>query len=153
MNAVSIPNRVYTATVVDLASLNPDYAALRIAVGDKVTLVDRLRQIKVEHQIMKLVIFPNEPERNIAELGQLSKSLEAVITESKDIEEVINELVPPMISSAMINYSNWDRLHITNKHFAVTSSDRTWRFDLVRNAQGVLVGINEEEKNRVITYG
>jgi len=107
--AVSRPNRVYTAMVVDLASLNPDYAALRIAVGDKVTLVDRLRQIKVEHQIMRLVTYPNEPERNIAELGQLSKSLEFVITEieekeSQNIEDVIHNIVPPMIDDALSGF-------------------------------------------------
>ena len=104
---LSIPNRVYTASVVDLASLLPDeYGNLAIAIGDKVTLIDRIRGLEVEHQIVKLVSYPDTPEKNIAELGRVSTDFESTITKLKteDIKEAIDKTVPPAVNEYMNQY-------------------------------------------------
>ncbi|MBU4541825.1 MAG: phage tail protein [Firmicutes bacterium] len=104
---LSIPNRVYTASVVDLSSLLPDdYRNLAIAIGDKVTLIDRIRGIEVEHQIVKLVSYPDTPEKNVAELGRVATDFESTITKLKteDIKEAIDKTVPPAVNEYMNEY-------------------------------------------------
>lgn len=98
---LSIPNRVYTASVIDLASLLPDeYGNLTIAIGDKVTLIDRIRDIEIEHQIVKLVSYPDTPEKNIAELGRVATDFESTITKLKteDIKEAVEKTVPTIVN-------------------------------------------------------
>lgn len=110
---LSIPNRVYTASVVDLASLLPDdYGNLAIAIGDKVTLIDRIRGLEVEHQIVKLVSYPDTPEKNVAELGRVATDFESTITKLKteDIKEAVANAVPTIVNDyvpvAVDNYMN-----------------------------------------------
>ncbi|WKY46057.1 phage tail spike protein [Eubacteriaceae bacterium ES2] len=109
--SLSIPNRVYTASVVDLASLLPDqYGDLSISIGDKVTLIDRIREIEIEHQIVKLITYPDSPEKNVAELGRISTDFESTITKLKneEIKEVVDETVPEAVDTYISeHYGNW----------------------------------------------
>lgn len=113
IDAMAMPNRVYTASVVDLASLLPTkYGNLEIGIGDKVTLIDRIRNIEIEHQIVKLVSYPDAPEKNIAELGRVATDFESTITKLKteDIKEAVEKTVPAIVNdyvpSAVDAYMN-----------------------------------------------
>ncbi|WKY46126.1 phage tail spike protein [Eubacteriaceae bacterium ES2] len=111
IEALSIPNRVYTASVVDLASLLPDqYGDLSISIGDKVTLIDRIRGIEIEHQIVKLITYPDSPEKNVAELGRISTDFESTITKLKneEIKEVVDDTVPEAVDTYISeHYGKW----------------------------------------------
>ncbi|WKY49058.1 phage tail spike protein [Eubacteriaceae bacterium ES3] len=111
IEALSIPNRVYTASVVDLASLLPDqYGDLSISIGDKVTLIDRIREIEIEHQIVKLITYPDSPEKNVAELGRIATDFESTITKLKneEIKEVVDDTVPEAVDTYISeHYGQW----------------------------------------------
>lgn len=79
LKVLSKPNRTYSLDVIDLASINSEYSHLSFKIGDKVMLVDRNRNIKVEHQVAKLTTYPDNPHLNKAELCATAKGFESVV--------------------------------------------------------------------------
>ena len=79
LKVLSKPNRTYSLDVIDLASINSQYSHLSFKVGDKVMLIDRKRNVKVEHQVARLVTYPDNPQRNKAELAATAKGFESVV--------------------------------------------------------------------------
>ena len=79
LKVLSNPNRTYSLDVIDLAAVNSEYSHLSFKVGDKVMLVDRNRNVKVEHQVARLVTYPDNPQKNRAELAATAKGFESIV--------------------------------------------------------------------------
>ncbi|GHU34983.1 hypothetical protein FACS1894105_02780 [Clostridia bacterium] len=79
LKILSNPNRTYSLDVIDLASVNSEYTHLKFAIGDKVMLVDRNRNARVEHQVAKLTTYPDDPRMNKAELAATAKGFENIV--------------------------------------------------------------------------
>ncbi|MCL1857710.1 MAG: phage tail protein [Oscillospiraceae bacterium] len=79
LKVLSNPNRTYSLDVIDLAAVNSEYSHLSFNVGDKVMLVDRSRNVKVEHQVARLITYPDNPQNNKAELSATAKGFESVL--------------------------------------------------------------------------
>ncbi len=78
LKVLSKPNRSYKLDVIDLSHIDL-YKDLKFKIGDKVTLIDRKRNIRVEHQIAKYERYPDNPEKSKAELAATAKGMQAVV--------------------------------------------------------------------------
>ena len=79
LKVLANPNRTYSLDVIDLAAVNSEYSHLAFNVGDKILLVDRNRNVKVEHQVARLVTYPDNPQKNKAELCATAKGFENIV--------------------------------------------------------------------------
>jgi len=79
LKVLSNPYRTYSLDIIDLAAVNSEYSHLSFKVGDKVMLVDRNRNIKVEHQVVRLVTYPDSPQRNMAELSATARGFDSIV--------------------------------------------------------------------------
>lgn len=79
LSELSQPTRSYECSVIDLAQVNPDYANLRFFLYDVVTLIDRNRRTRVNHQIVEYKEYPLEPLRNVVTLSNKTKTIKSSI--------------------------------------------------------------------------
>ena len=66
---LSKPKKSYKASVRDLAKQKPGYSILSYALGDTVTIADRSTGTRDAQRIVKLVRYPDSPEKNTCELS------------------------------------------------------------------------------------
>lgn len=79
LEEMSKPYKAYTADVADLAKTNPIYNdILDYGIGDTVYLVSKKTKTKEKQRIVKIVEYPENPERNTVELSNISKSFAEV---------------------------------------------------------------------------
>ena len=88
LKTLSKPLRTYSLDVIDLAAVNSEYSHLKFKAGDKAALIDRNRNIKVEHQVVKTVSYPDNPLRNTAELAATSAGIDTLV---KNIKSMIGD--------------------------------------------------------------
>lgn len=69
LNDLSKPKKSYSADILDLAKRSHLYDLLSFSLGDAVDLIDELSGIKDRQRIVKMKVYPNEPERNTCELS------------------------------------------------------------------------------------
>lgn len=79
LSELSQPTRSYECSVIDLAQVNPDYANLRFFLYDVVTLIDRNRKTRVNHQVVEYKEYPLEPLRNVVTLSNKTKTIKSSI--------------------------------------------------------------------------
>lgn len=65
----SKPYVSYSADVADLAAQKPEYSVLSYGLGDTVRLIDRATGTQEEQRIVRMVEYPQEPEKNTCELA------------------------------------------------------------------------------------
>lgn len=81
----SRPYKAYTADVVDLAKMNPEYKdVLSYGIGDVITLVSKSRRIRERQRIVKLVEYPEQPEKNTAEISNARKTFDQIQQEETE---------------------------------------------------------------------
>lgn len=91
LKGLCMPQRSYECSVIDLAKLNPDYySELTFALYDVVTLLDRNRNTRVDHQIVEYKEYPDEPRRNVITLSNKTKTIKNTI--SSTIKDIITEV-------------------------------------------------------------
>ena len=66
---LSKPKKSYKASVRDLAKQKPGYSILSYNLGDTVTIADRSTGVRDTQRIVKLVRYPDSPEKNTCELS------------------------------------------------------------------------------------
>lgn len=92
LKILSIPQRSYECCVLDLAKTNPDYEMLKLNMYDVVTLIDRKRKTKLNHQIVEYKVYPKEPHRNVVTLSTVPKQITGVIQKVDNILTNTGEL-------------------------------------------------------------
>lgn len=93
LEEASRPYKAYTADVADLAKMNPKYKdVLAYGIGDTVTLVSKSRKIRERQRIVKLVEYPERPEKNTAEISNARKTFDQIQQEETETarQEAIN---------------------------------------------------------------
>ena len=94
LNDLSKPYRAYNATVIDLANINKeDYEdILNYSLGDVITLVSKENRIKEKQRIVKMVEYPDEPNRNTCEIANTTLSFEDIQKEFQDTTDTVNNI-------------------------------------------------------------
>ncbi|WP_455618819.1 phage tail spike protein [Eisenbergiella sp.] len=79
LEELSKPYKVYSADVADLAEANPEYKnILDYGIGDTVRMVSRSAGIREKQRIVKIVEYPESPEKNTVELSNTTKTFAEV---------------------------------------------------------------------------
>lgn len=84
---ISKPYESYRVNVIDIASMNREYDILSYSLGDIVTLVSKESGIKSKQRIIKIVEYPNEPQRNTCELANAVLKFEDI---QKNVESAVD---------------------------------------------------------------
>lgn len=79
LEELSKPYKVFSADVVDLAKANPEYKnILDYGIGDTVRMVSRHPRTQEKQRIVKIVEYPETPEKNTVELSNTTKTFAEV---------------------------------------------------------------------------
>lgn len=79
LEELSKPYKVFSADVTDLAKANPEYKAiLDYGIGDTVTMVSKRTRMREKQRIVKIVEYPETPEKNTVELSNTTKTFAEV---------------------------------------------------------------------------
>lgn len=83
LKKLAFPVRSYECSVLDLAKLHPEYTFLSFALFRVVTLVDRRRKTRVDHQIVEYREYPDAPEKNVVTLSSTVPKIQNTIDQIK----------------------------------------------------------------------
>lgn len=84
---ISKPYRQYTAEVLDLAKQSEVYKdILAYGIGDTVTIISKSKGIKDKQRVVKIVEYPETPEKNTVELSNVNKTFAEIQQEEVDAE-------------------------------------------------------------------
>ncbi|WP_253199036.1 phage tail spike protein [Clostridium gasigenes] len=93
LNELSKPYRAYSANIIDLASMNAEYKdILSYNLGDTITLISKDKEIKEKQRIVKIVEYPEEPERNACEIANTTLKFEDLQKEFQDTSNTVNNI-------------------------------------------------------------
>ena len=88
LKSLAFPERSYELDVIDLAKGNPNYSFLSFWLYQVVTLLDRKRGTRVDHQIVEYVEYPESPGDSTVVLSATMPQIENVVHEvSTQIDE------------------------------------------------------------------
>lgn len=91
LKTLAFPVRSYECSVLDLAKLHPEYTFLSFALFRVVTLVDKRRKTRVNHQIVEYKEYPDAPEENVVTLSSAVPKMQNTIQQIRvDMEEQDN---------------------------------------------------------------
>ena len=95
LEELAIPMIVYSCDIVDLSSQNP---MLSYDIGDTVTTINEQLGMKDVQRIMKMVVYPYDPEKNTAELASRKPKFEDLQNEMIDAREKVNGEISAIVS-------------------------------------------------------
>ena len=93
---LAIPKRSYECSVIDLKAVNPDkYSAFDLSLYQRISLKDVSRETSLVYQVVKVVEYPNYPEKNVITLStgtpKITTKLQDIETEIKDLDIAVAE--------------------------------------------------------------
>ncbi|WP_346906004.1 phage tail protein, partial [Clostridium sp.] len=92
LEELSKPYRSYGADIVDLASINDKYSILSYGLGDIITLISKEEGIKEKQRIVKMVEYPDEPDKNTCEIANTVLTFEDMQKEYEDTSKTVNNI-------------------------------------------------------------
>lgn len=93
LEELSKPVVAYSGDVLDLAKASPKtYRILDFGLGDTVELVDSTTGTKEKQRIVKMVEYPDEPERNTCEFANRTASFEELQQEQNEVNSTVNNI-------------------------------------------------------------
>ncbi|UZW13182.1 phage tail protein [Clostridium pasteurianum] len=93
LNYLSKPLRAYKADIIDLANTNDKYKnILDYNLGDTITLLSKERNVKEKQRIVKLVEYPDEPERNTVEIANKIASLDDLNVRFENTSDTVDSV-------------------------------------------------------------
>lgn len=93
LQELSKPRKSYNADVIDLANLNPKYKnILDYKLGDTITLIYKDKKIREKQRIVKIVEYPDEPERNSCEIANTTLDFIDIQKEFQDTADTVNNI-------------------------------------------------------------
>lgn len=110
---LSIPFKSYSAEVLDLSSVSAQYSILDYELGDTITLLAASKDTKEKQRIIKLVQYPDEPERNTCEIANKILSLEEMQVRFVESVEVVDTVttVDGMLDGSKVDALDYNRLN------------------------------------------
>lgn len=132
---LALPLRVYACDIVDLSTINPMFS---YEIGDTVTIMNEQLGIKDVQRIMKMTVYPYDPETNTAELANRRGTFEELQNQILDSREMIDVA---FLANGQVNGFNVIGI---NKNFIEIETD----------VDGITTEIGQinEEINEVVTY-
>ena len=82
--ALSAPQRSYECDVIDLAKIDPQYSDFDFSMYKVVTLIDRQRGLRLDHQVLEYKEYPDEPQKNVLTLSSVTPKIQSVIQDAVD---------------------------------------------------------------------
>lgn len=93
LQELSKPRKSYSADVIDLANLNPNYKnILDYKLGDTITLIYKDKKIREKQRIVKIVEYPDDPERNSCEIANTTLDFIDIQKEFQDTADTVNNI-------------------------------------------------------------
>ncbi|WP_346878755.1 MULTISPECIES: phage tail spike protein [unclassified Clostridium] len=92
LEELSKPYKSYGADIVDLASINDKYSLLSYGLGDIITLISKEEGIKEKQRIVKMVEYPDEPDKNTCEIANTILTFEDMQKEYEDTSKTVNNI-------------------------------------------------------------
>ena len=80
--SLAVPARSYDCDVIDLEKLDSRYSMFGFAMYKVVTLIDRQRGIRLDHQIMEYKEYPDEPQKNVLTLSSVVPKIQNAVDEA-----------------------------------------------------------------------
>lgn len=115
LNELSKPFKSYSADIIDLASLNDKYKnILDYDLGDTITLISKDKKVKEKQRIVKLIEYPDEPEKNTCEIANKTLRFEDIQADNQDVIDAADSVITSdgMIDNSKVNF-NPIRIEVT----------------------------------------
>ena len=90
---MSKPTVSYSAEIRDLAKMSDVYSLFEYGLGDTVTLTDGSTKTRDKQRIVKLVEYPDKPEKNTAELSNTFLTWEELQERERAASEIVNAVI------------------------------------------------------------
>ncbi len=114
LEELAVPERSYSCNVIDIARLdNVSYQDFYIRLNSKITLIDRRRKKRLEHTVVEMKEYPNEPSKNTVTLST----------------------APQKISKKLLN----GQIQLNNVNAQVMSQPSKWQ-QAIENATALITG-------------
>ena len=112
LDAMAVPQSSYTCSVYDLAQAIPEmYGFLDFSLFQIVTLIDDIRNTRVNHQIVEHWIYPHYPEKNTVVLStetpRIQSQVKAVQFELDNVTSVYNQNQIIKTDEAVKSATDW----------------------------------------------
>lgn len=107
LEELSKPIKSYSADIIDLAKLNEKYKdILDYDLGDTITLLSRDKKINEKQRIVKIVEYPDEPERNTCEIANRTLTFEDMQKEVLNAKDTVDTVTTSdgMIDDSKVNF-------------------------------------------------
>lgn len=88
---MATPRISYSCDIIDLAKAN-NYSFLSYGLGDVVTIIDSATNIRVTQRIVKMIEYPESPERNQCEISNTKLSFEELTQKYEDTTDTVNNI-------------------------------------------------------------
>lgn len=107
-----VPDSSYECSILDLAEAIPDiYQFLDFSLFQVITLIDDIRDTKIDHQIVEYWKYPYYPEQNTIILSstarRISAQLKAVQFELDNVTSVYNQNQAIRVDEAVASATDW----------------------------------------------
>lgn len=150
LKELAVPERSYVCEIIDLARLNKiEYSEFYIRLNSVITLIDRRRNKRLEHTVVEIKEYPNEPINNTVTLStspeKISKKLIDNTTRINQISTTVDkqptawqkaiETATALITGASGGYvvlspsENPSELLIMNTP-DISTATKIWRFNM-----------------------
>lgn len=88
---MATPRISYSCDIIDLAKAN-NYSFLSYGLGDVVTIIDSATNIRVTQRIVKIIEYPESPERNQCEISNTKLNFEELTQKYEDTTDTVNNI-------------------------------------------------------------
>lgn len=110
LNEISKPKKTYSAKVIDLAKMKPEYSILQYSCGDTITLIDNSTGVREKQRITKTTEYPNTPEKNTCEISNTILTFEKM---QKQLLEAAKALENITTNNGTVKGSSVDKIDIS----------------------------------------
>lgn len=112
LKTLAYPARSYECAVIDLAKISPEYTFLTFMLYQIITLVDKRRKTRIDHQIVEYKEYPDAPEKNVVTLSSTSPKIQSTIqkiqNEMQDPSSGFNQNIQGWIDKIAATISGYD---------------------------------------------
>ncbi|WP_051623565.1 phage tail spike protein [Clostridium hydrogeniformans] len=109
LNELSVPYRAYKVEIIDVSNLSNEYNFLDYHIGDIVYILDPEKEIGEKQRIVKIVKYPDEPDRNTCEIANSVLKFEDIQKELQETTEVVENITT---DSGLVDGNKIENLNI-----------------------------------------
>ncbi|WP_443660459.1 phage tail protein, partial [Clostridium algidicarnis] len=108
LKELSTPRKAYKADIIDLARVSTKYTnILEYSLGDTITLISKDKKVKEKQRIIKLIEYPDEPEKNSCEIANRTLTLEDLQVDFIEATDTVNSVTTTdgMLDNSKIDFN------------------------------------------------